>query len=147
MDRRVFFVTAVALLLRPPASTAGDQGGAAAPLQLGHSPVTYVEARKVDSPSLGGHELLGAGSPWFAELRRDISKDPVDPHSDEMLRRMVQAKGTANGNGISGSYTPPDWNWYTMPYNVVSGDTPKRTIPGKWSYCPAGTGPYLLPPS
>jgi hypothetical protein len=115
-------------------------------MELGRSPISYAQAQKFNSPSFNGHDLLGANSPWFAELRRDISKDPVDPHSDEMLRRMVQAKGTVNANGISGPFTPPTWNWYTMPFNVVSGNTPKRTIKGTWSYCPAGAGPYLLPP-
>ncbi len=147
MDTFRLLAAAVAFLGSLPSLSAQDAARSTSkPMDLGRSPVTYAEAQKFDPPSFNGHELLGARSPWFAELRRDISKDPVHPRSDEMLRRMVEAKGTVNANGISGPFTPPNWGWYTMPFNVVSGNTAKKAIPGTWSYCPAGTGPYMLPP-
>lgn len=117
------------------------------PLELGRSPVTWDEAQRFNTPSYNGHDLLAADSPWFAAFKRDVSQLPVDPHSDELLARMVQAHGTVNVNNIAGSYTPSTWNWSTMPINIVSGAVPPLNIPGTWKFDPASNGPYLLPPA
>lgn len=117
----------------------------AAPMQLGRSPVTWAEAHSFNTPSYNGHELLAANSPWFAAFRQDISELPADPNSNAMLARMVNAGGTVNATGISGSYTPSTWNWYTMPINIVAGTVQPLSIPGTWKYDPASNGPYLLP--
>ena len=57
----------------------------------------------------------------------------------------VKGKGHIDAQW-SGSWTPADWNWYTIPFQVVSGNTAPLSIPGTWAYRPASKGPYLLPP-
>ncbi len=46
----------------------------------------------------------------------------------------------------SGPWTPRDWNWYTIPFQVVSDKVLPVSVPGKWAYLPPSNGPYLLPP-
>ena len=96
-------------------------------------------------PTLRGRDPLAADSAWFREFKRDVSNEPADPHSDQMLARLRKAKGTIDAQW-SGSWTPADWNWYTWPFQVVRGDTAPLTVAGTWAYNPASNGPYLLPP-
>jgi hypothetical protein len=115
------------------------------PVELGRSSVTQTEEPAVQTPDLHGWDPLGADCAWFREFKRDISSDAADPHSDQMLARLLKGKGHIDAEW-SGSWTPADWNWYTIPFQVVSGDTAPLTIPGTWSYRPTSNGPYLLPP-
>ncbi len=117
---------------------------AAQPLELGRSSVTQAEEPLVHTPDSHGHDPLAGNSAWFKEFKRDISNEPVDPHSDEMLQRLRKAKGTIDAQW-SGPWTPTNWNWYTFPFQVVSGDVAAFSIPGTWSYNPASKGPYMLP--
>ncbi len=118
---------------------------AAQPLDLGRSSVTQAEEPLVHTPDSHGRDPLAADSAWFREFKRDVSNEPADPHSDQMLARLRKAKGTIDAQW-SGSWTPADWNWYTWPFQVVRGDTAPLTVPGTWAYNPASNGPYLLPP-
>ena len=117
----------------------------AQPVELGRCSLTQQEEPEIRTPDFHGWDPLGADCAWFNEFKRDISKDPTDPHSDEMLKRLL------DGNGHvwmqwSGSWTPPEWNWYTFPFQVVSGNTEPVTIPAIWKYNPDSSGPYMLPP-
>jgi hypothetical protein len=122
-----------------------SEKGATQPVELGRSSVAQAEEPAIKTPDLHGWDPLGADCAWFRELKRDISADAVDPHSDQMLGRLLKAKGHIDAQW-SGSWTPADWNWYTVPYQVVSGKTTPLSIPGTWSYRPTTNGPYLLPP-
>jgi hypothetical protein len=114
------------------------------PVDLGRSSITQSEEPTIRTPDLHGWDPLGADCAWFREFKRDISAEPVDPHSDEMLLRLVNGKGHIDSQW-SGSWTPADWNWYTIPFQVVSDKTKPISIPGTWAYRPASNGPYLLP--
>jgi hypothetical protein len=114
-------------------------------VDLGRSSVTQAEEPAVRTPDLHGRDPLGADCAWFREFKRDISADAADPHSDQMLSRLLKGNGHIDAQW-SGSWTPADWNWYTIPFQVVSGDTAPLSIPGTWSYRPTTHGPYLLPP-
>ncbi len=114
-------------------------------VELGRSSVTQAEEPAVRTPDLRGHDPLGADCAWFREFKRDISADDADPHSDQMLARLLKGKGRIDAQW-SGSWTPAEWNWYTMPFQVVKGDTAPLSIPGTWAYRPTTNGPYLLPP-
>ena len=115
------------------------------PVDLGRSSVSQAEEPAIRTPDLHGHDPLGADCAWFRELKRDISAEAVDPHSEQMLARLLKGKGHIDAQW-SGSWTPADWNWYTIPFQVVSGKTAALSIPGTWSYRPTTNGPYLLPP-
>jgi hypothetical protein len=117
----------------------------AEPVELGRASVTQAEEPKIRTPDLHGWDPLGADSAWFREFKRDISDEPADPHSDQMLARLLKGKGHIDAQW-SGSWTPADWNWYTIPFQVVSGKTELLSIPGTWAYRPKTNGPYLLPP-
>jgi hypothetical protein len=98
------------------------------------------ETRKVEpgpNADLGGMRLLPADSPWH----RDISKDPVDPRSNQILAR-------------AGLDTPlhPDFGseWegapIGIPYVVVGRDQPK--VPVQFLYADeSDRGPYPIPPN
>ncbi len=118
---------------------------AAQPLDLGRSSVAQAEEPALHTPDSHGRDPLVANSAWFREFKRDVSSEPADPHSDQMLARLRKAKGTIDAQW-SGSWTPSDWNWYTWPFQVVRGDVAPLTIPGTWAYNPASKGPYILPP-
>ena len=115
------------------------------PVELGRSSVTQTEEPAIRTPDLHGWDPLGADCAWFREFKRDISADPADPHSDQMLSRLLKGKGHIDAQW-SGSWTPADWNWYTVPFQVVSGKTEPLSVPGTWTYKPKSNGPYLLPP-
>ena len=96
--------------------------------ELGRSSVTQAEEPAVRTPDLHGWDPLAADCAWFREFKRDISADGADPYSDQMLGRLLKAKGHIDAQW-SGSWTPADWNWYTMPFQVVKGDTaPSRYL-------------------
>lgn len=118
---------------------------AAQPLDLGRSSVVQAEAPTIRTPDAHGRDPLAANSAWFREFKRDISSEPADPHSDQMLARLRKAKGTIDAQW-SGSWTPSNWNWYTFPFQVVGGNVAPLAIPGTWAYNPASKGPYMLPP-
>ena len=115
------------------------------PVDLGRSSITQAEEPALRSPDLHGWDPLGADCAWFREFKRDISAEDADPNSDRMLQRLVKGKGHIDAQW-SGSWTPADWHWYTIPFQVVSDKTVPLSIPGTWAYNPASNGPYLLPP-
>ena len=115
------------------------------PIDLGRPSLKQSEEPAIRTPDFHGRDPLGAACAWFREFKRDVTADPADPHSDQMLARLVKGKGTIDAQW-SGSWTPADWNWYTIPFQVVRGDTPVLTVPGTWAYNPASKGPYMLPP-
>ena len=118
---------------------------AAQPIDLGRASITQAEEPQIRTPDFHGCDPLAANSAWFQEFKRDVSNDSADPHSDQMLNRLRNANGTIDAQW-SGSWTPADWNWYTFPFQVVSGNISPLTIPGTWAYDPASNGPYMLPP-
>jgi hypothetical protein len=90
-------------------------------------------------PDLGGCDLFGRGA-WWRELGRDITNDPVDPSSDLYISRMagltVHVEGsttTANGGDSTKG----------LPYNVVSGATPR--VPLTVTMDPSGSDPGPVP--
>jgi hypothetical protein len=115
------------------------------PLDLGRASVAQAEEPLVHTPDAHGRDPLVANSAWFREFKRDVSHDPADPNSDQMLARLRNARGTISAEW-SGPWTPPDWNWYTFPFQVVSERVAELTVPGVWAYNPPSNGPYLLPP-
>ena len=117
----------------------------AQPVELGRSSVAQAEEPAIKTPDLHGWDPLGADCAWYREFKRDISAEAADPHSDQMLSRLLKGKGHVDAQW-SGSWTPSDWSWYTMPFQVVSGNTAPLSIPGTWAYLPASKGPFLLPP-
>lgn len=122
-----------------------QEKGPTKPVELGRSSISQAEEPGVRTPDLNGWDPLGADCAWFKEFKRDISEAPVDPNSDQMLSRLLKGKGRIDAQW-SGSWTRADWNWYTMPLQVVSGKTEPLSIPGTWAYNPKSNGPFLLPP-
>ncbi len=114
-------------------------------VDLGRSSLTQAEEPAIRTPDLHGWDPLGTDCAWFREFKRDISAEAADPHSNQMLSRLVKGKGHIDAQW-SGSSTPADWGWHTIPFQVVSGRTEPLSIPGTWSYLPASNGPYVLPP-
>jgi hypothetical protein len=132
-------------IVRHAAAQKTPDKNSAQPVELGRSSITQAEEPAIRTPDLHGWDPLGADCAWFREFKRDISADAADPHSDQMLGRLLKGKGHIDAQW-SGSWTPADWNWYTVPFQVVSGDTAPFSIPGTWAYGPKSNGPYLLPP-
>jgi hypothetical protein len=127
-------------------STAVLAGNArSAPVELGRTTQSQIEEQQFKAPNFNGWDPLAADSPWFRALRADISDEPADPASDMMLKRLRDANGHLDAQW-SGPWTPEDWNWYTFPFQVVSGDIAPLSIPGTWAYNPETNGPYFLPP-
>jgi len=125
-------------------ASGGDQKPAR-PVELGRASIAQAEEPAIHTPDLHGHDPLGADCAWFREFKRDISGEPADPHSDQMLSRLVKGNGHIDAQW-SGSWTPRDWGWYTIPFQVVRGDTKPISVPGTWVYGRPSNGPYLLPP-
>jgi hypothetical protein len=115
------------------------------PIELGRSSIAQSEEPKIRTPDLHGWDPLGADCAWFREFKRDVSGDEVDPNSDKMLSRLVKGKGHIDPQW-SGSWTPADWHWHTIPFQIVSGNTEPLSIPGNWAYSPKSNGPFMLPP-
>ncbi len=152
MKRAFWYFGTVAALLAFMLVTVGDAAvqitsdkNLAKPVELGRSSVVQAEEPAIRTPDLHGWDPLGADCAWFREFKRDVSAAAADPHSDQMLGRLLKGKGHIDAQW-SGSYTPADWGWYTVPFQVVSGRTAPLSIPGTWAYGPASNGPYLLPP-
>lgn len=114
------------------------------PVDLGRASIAQAEEPAIRTPDLHGHDPLAADCAWFREFKRDVSADRVDPHSADMLGRLVKGNGHIDAQW-SGSWTPANYGWYTIPFQVVSGNTTPLFIPGAWSYLPTTNGPYLLP--
>ena len=113
-------------------------------IELGRASAPQAEEPNIRTPDFHGWDPLGADSAWFREFRRDVSLDPADPNSDQMLARLRNANGSIDAQW-SGSWTPSDYGWYTFPFQVVSGDTAALSIPGTWAYS-SDSHSYLLPP-
>lgn len=128
----------------PTVAEKSEDGSKRKPIELGRSSIAQAEEPEVRTPDFHGWDPLGADCAWFRELKRDVSADPVDPHSEAMLRRLVKGNGHIDAQW-SGSWTPAKWDWHTIPFQVVSGDTAPLSVPGKWSYLPPTNGPYMLP--
>jgi hypothetical protein len=114
-------------------------------VELGRASITQADEPAIRTPDLRGWDPLAADCAWYREFKRDVSADRADPHSDQMLSRLLKGKGHIDAQW-SGSWTPAGWNWYSVPFQVVSGKTEPISIPGTWAYGPASNGPYLLPP-
>ncbi|GAC1346289.1 MAG: hypothetical protein NVSMB23_23670 [Myxococcales bacterium] len=72
------------------------------------------------------------------EFNRDVSNDPVDPHSNEYLAHM-------NANTLKLHADFGSNPTYGMPYVIVSGNQPK--VPMKFTYAhDSDPGPYPFPP-
>ncbi|HZZ78792.1 MAG TPA: hypothetical protein VFE62_09760, partial [Gemmataceae bacterium] len=114
-------------------------------VEVGRSSITQAEEPAIKTPDLNGWDPLVADCAWYRALKQDISKEAADPDSDRMLGRLLKGKGHIDAQW-SGSWTPADWGWHTIPFQVVRGDTPFLSLPGTWAYMPAFQGPYMLPP-
>lgn len=82
--------------------------------------------------SLRGRRPFPDDNPW----NQDISKEPVDPMSDRMVRAI----------GADRTLVPDFGNFFSgKPYNVVSGNQPK--VPVVFDYASeSDPGPYPIPP-
>src|SRR5205814_5148922 len=107
-------------IVREAAVQRASDTNSAQPVELGRSSIKQAEEPAIRTPDLHGWDPLAADCAWFREFKRDVSADPADPHSDQMLARLLKGKGHIDAQW-SGSWTPADWNWYTMPLQVVSG--------------------------
>lgn len=87
--------------------------------------------------SLGGKRLMPDDSPW----NQDISRSPVDPLSDAILKRVGLSKPLHPDFGTVYRGAPNG-----IPYVVVPGDQPK--VPVKFRYQDeSDPGPYPIPPN
>lgn len=85
---------------------------------------------------LGGALLMPLDDEW----NRDVSKDPVDPHSDAIIASIGAETGLHEDFGIVWKGAPGG-----IPYHVVGGDQPK--VPVTFEYADeSDPGPYPIPP-
>jgi hypothetical protein len=111
---------------------AGCVGGSAVPDAY---PAPLTGARPASVPVIGGCQIFPANNPWNA----DVSRYPVDPHSDAYLESMFAS--TTNLHADFG--TNPDWGF---PFVVVP-PTQKR-VPVSFLYASSSNpGPYPIPPN
>jgi hypothetical protein len=115
------------------------------PIDLGRTSVSEADDSLHKTPNAHGWDPLGANSAWFQEMKRDVSNDSVDSHSDIMLNQIRISKGTIVAQWC-GSWTPFDYGWYTFPFQVVSGNDSLLSIHSLWSYDLDTFGSYMLPP-
>ncbi len=88
------------------------------------------------SASLGGKRLLPDDNPW----NQDISQEPVDPNSDNLLRSIGWDKPLHPDFGTRYRGAPNG-----IPYVVVSGEQGK--VPLTFKYADeSDPGPYPIPP-
>jgi hypothetical protein len=86
--------------------------------------------------SLGGRRVFPADNPW----NRDVSRSPVDPRSDAILRRVGLEKPLHPDFGTVYQGAPNG-----IPYVVVPGTQPK--VPVRFDYAgESDPGPYPIPP-
>ena len=86
--------------------------------------------------SLGGRRLFPADDPW----NQDVSKRPVDPHSDALIASIGAEKPLHPDFGTVYQGAP-----IGIPYVVVPGTQPR--IPVRFEYADeSDRGPYPIPP-
>jgi len=84
---------------------------------------------------LGNRRLFPEDNPW----NQDISRLPVDPHSDVLIRSIGLEKALHPDFGTVYQGQPMG-----IPYTVVSGDQPK--VPVRFEYADeSDPGPYPIP--
>lgn len=85
--------------------------------------------------SFGGKRLLPDDNPW----NQDISKEPVDPNSDNLIKSIGLNKPLHPDFGTTYQGAPNG-----IPYIIVSGDHKK--VPVKFDYADeSDPGPYPIP--
>jgi hypothetical protein len=85
--------------------------------------------------SFGGKRLLPDDSPW----NQDISKEPVDPNSDNLIRSIGLNKPLHPDFGTTFQGNPNG-----IPYVIVSGD--QKKVPVSFRYADeSDPGPYPIP--
>lgn len=86
--------------------------------------------------SLQGKQVFPLDNPW----NRDISRDPVDPDSEALLKNIGLGKGLHPDFGATYNGAPNG-----IPYVLVSGKQPR--VPVKFDYADeSNPGPYPIPP-
>jgi hypothetical protein len=86
--------------------------------------------------SLGGKRLLPDDNPW----NQDISKEPVDPNSDNLIKSIGLNKPLHPDFGTTYRGNPNG-----IPYVIVAGDQKKVQV--KFRYAgESDPGPYPIPP-
>jgi hypothetical protein len=89
-----------------------------------------------ESPSLGGRAVFPVDDPW----NRDISRLPVDPNSDALIRSIGIEKPLHPDFGTVYAGAP-----IGIPYVVVPGTQPR--VPVRFEYADeSDPGPYPIPP-
>jgi hypothetical protein len=87
--------------------------------------------------SLGGRRVFPADNAW----NRDISREPVDPNSAQLIASIGAEKGLHPDFG-----TVYNGNPNGIPYIVVPGDQPR--VPVSFQYADeSDAGPYPIPPN
>ena len=85
--------------------------------------------------SLGGKRVFPAADPW----NRDVSRDPVDPNSDALLKSIGLDRPLHPDFGADYQGAPNG-----VPYVVVPGTQPK--VPVRFEYADeSDAGPYPIP--
>ncbi len=122
-------------------SAAGTAGGSPGASTGGSATPRYGDLRAASlgpGASLEGSVPFPADNPW----NRDVSADPVDPRSDALLASIGIDKGLHPdfGAGL--------WNGAPIgiPYRVVDGSEPGRTIVFTAYGDESDPGPYPIPP-
>ena len=81
--------------------------------------------------TLGGKQVFPPDNPW----NRDVSRDPVDPNSDNLVASI----------GVDKPLHPDFGTKYGIPYVVVPGTQPQ--VPVSFQYADeSDPGPYPVPP-
>jgi hypothetical protein len=102
----------------------------------GRSTLAAWAAGLGESPSLGGHAVFPVDDPW----NRDISRLPVDPNSDALIRSIGIDKPLHPDFGTVYAGAP-----IGIPYVVVPGPQPR--VPVRFEYADeSDPGPYPIPP-
>jgi hypothetical protein len=87
--------------------------------------------------SFGGKRLLPDESPW----NQDISKEPVDPNSDNLIKSVGLNKPLHPDFGTTYRGAPSG-----IPYVIVAGD--QKKVPVQFKYADeSDPGPYPIPPN
>ena len=86
--------------------------------------------------SLGGKRFFPDDNPW----NQDISKEPIDPNSDNLIKSIGLNKPLHPDFGTTYAGAPNG-----IPYVVVSGD--QKKVPVTFTYADeSDPGPYPIPP-
>ena len=85
---------------------------------------------------LGGRLLFPADNAW----NRDISHEPVDPHSDAIIARIGKNKPLHEDFGVVWQGVPAG-----IPYCVVDGAQPKVPVTFTGAKNESDSGPYPIP--